>query len=466
MVKPAGGSERALSWGALAAFLGLSLPLGMMQNTVVAILPSFYAKETQATLATIGAILMLTRILDAALDPVIGAWSDRTRLAMGRRKPWILAGGLLGVVSFYWLFTPDPTATGVYFALWSILFYVAYTFMHIPYQAWAAELSRDYAERARIFGYLAIMNISGLLIFNAVPLSLPHFLPSRFPTSYFSRDMLEVLAWLFIVVCALATVTITAFVPDRTRLGGPQTSLRDLVKSISGNGPFFRFAAIYGISGFGWGLYYGTSYIYIDSFLKIGDKFPVYLITVAVTQAMTMPLWVWLIPKIGKIPIWFGGWLVYASILPLRLFVEPGESAFYAILALVIVSAIANSSSSVIAPSVLGDVVDYDTLRSGQNRAGNYYAFLILIQKINVAVGGGVALMLLGLFGYDPKLETNSAFATDGMLFVVCVLPSVFFLISTAFIYRFPIDRRRHGIIKRRIETRAARLLAANPTMN
>ncbi len=442
-----------------AAFMALSVPLGMMQNSIIAILPSFYAKETQATLAAIGAILMITRIIDALLDPIAGAVSDRTNLKWGRRKPWILIGGILGIIAFYMLFTPESSNGAAYFAIWSILFYIAYTFMHIPYQAWAAELSRNYDERARIFGYVAFANILGLLIFNLTPIILSQLLPTRFPTAYFGADMLYAIAIMFGVVSIFAVSTTVFLVPDTGKCDINKSSVWELIESVRSNKPFLRFTAIYGFSGFGYGLYYGGAYIYLDSYLHVGDKFPLYLLVVAVTQALCMPIWVKLVYRFGKIPVWLTGWLIYSLILPTRLFMEPGPNTVYFIFILSFFGAATNASSSVVAPSVLGDVVDYDTLRSKENRAGNYYAFLTLIQKINVAVGGGLALLLLSAVGYDTKLTENTPAAIDGMLFIVCILPSVFFLIAAGFIYRFPIDRRKHGIIKKRIEQRVARLV-------
>jgi Na+/melibiose symporter-like transporter len=65
---------------------------------------------------------------------------------------------------------------------------------------------------------------------------------------------------------------------------------------------------------------------------------------------------------------------------------------------------------------------------------------------------------VLALVGYDPKSSANAPEAVLGMLVDLLVLPGVFFVLAAVLLFRFPIDARRHGIIRRRIDSRAARV--------
>jgi len=69
----------------------------------------------------LGAILIVPRLWDALADPVIGHLSDNTRTRWGRRRPYLLLGGLAVAVSFvviWWIPKGDlvhswfPTAAG------------------------------------------------------------------------------------------------------------------------------------------------------------------------------------------------------------------------------------------------------------------------------------------------------------------------------------------------------------------
>ena len=48
----------------------------------------------------IGTILMLSRIWDGLIDPIMGIITDNTRTKMGRRKPWIFIGALLTALAY------------------------------------------------------------------------------------------------------------------------------------------------------------------------------------------------------------------------------------------------------------------------------------------------------------------------------------------------------------------------------
>lgn len=112
----------------------------------------------------LGAILMIPRLWDAISDPIVGHLSDNTRSRWGRRRPYILVGGIAVAVSFvamWWvprgestLFVSE-TANQIFqlvFILASVLFfYTACTLFEIPHGALGMEMTTDYHERTRLF---------------------------------------------------------------------------------------------------------------------------------------------------------------------------------------------------------------------------------------------------------------------------------------------------------------------------
>src|SRR6185436_7704168 len=108
------------------------------------------------------------------------------------------------------------------------------------------------------------------------------------------------------------------------------------------------------------------------------------------------------------------------------------------------------------------DVVDYEILKRGVDRAGNYYAFLLFLGKATGAVGGGVFAFLGIVFGYDiADGAVNSAYANFGMVASFALLPCLFQLAAVPLIWNFPIDQRAHDIIRKRIEQREKRQAVA-----
>jgi GPH family glycoside/pentoside/hexuronide:cation symporter len=114
----------------------------------------------------LGVILIIPRLWDAVSDPIIGHLSDNTRTRWGRRRPFLLIGGILVAVCFvimWWIPKGEvahgwfPTEAGfqafqlVYILVSLLLFYTACTIFEIPHGALGMELTTDYHERTRLF---------------------------------------------------------------------------------------------------------------------------------------------------------------------------------------------------------------------------------------------------------------------------------------------------------------------------
>ena len=143
------GADR-LSHSRLVAYSLPSLVTSVTALPLALFIPAFYADDLGVPLAAVGAAIALSRLLDVITDPLIGAWSDRLRLPIGRRKPWMVLGLPLFLVSVWKIFVPDGPVSMGYLLLWSALLYLGFTMIDLPHKAWGAELSSDYDERSRI----------------------------------------------------------------------------------------------------------------------------------------------------------------------------------------------------------------------------------------------------------------------------------------------------------------------------
>lgn len=133
----------------------------------------------------LGAIMIVPRLWDALSDPFIGHFSDNTRTRWGRRRPFLLIGGILVAVTFvvmWWIPKGDmvrtwfPSEAGYqwfqlsYILITLLMFFTAVNIFEIPHGALGMEMTSDYHERTRLFsaksfvGNLFAMSTPWLLV--------------------------------------------------------------------------------------------------------------------------------------------------------------------------------------------------------------------------------------------------------------------------------------------------------------
>lgn len=438
----------------LIAFALPGFVVGMMAGPVNSVIPTIYAKYYGLDLAFIGTVLLVSRIFDGITDPLVGYLSDRTKTPFGRRKPWVVFGYALTILAIYKVFVPGEDVTPTYFMFWYFLLFLAWTISDIPYGAWAAELSRLYEDRTRISVFRQTVQLLGSIAFVALPL-LPIF-----ATSEMTPEVLFVIAMVVIVLLpTLAVISLTVVPEGKPLETKPAGSLLDLAKSIARNKPFWIFVAAFALYGIGMGTYSVGSFMFLDTYLGIGDKFPYIGGVSFLLPILCMPIWLFVANKFEKHQAWAFSVLVTGLLVPLTALIAPGPEAFIPLLVLTAIKLAFLAGSMVLPQAMLPDIIDYDLLKSGTNRAGSYLAFFLLLFKVNVAVGSALGLFIMDAFQYDAQVTEHSASSVFGLKLAVIYIPAVLLVTSSLFIWRSPITRRRQAIIRRRIESRHQRAI-------
>jgi Na+/melibiose symporter-like transporter len=123
----------------------------------------FYYNQILGVPATLtGIAILISMIVDAITDPIIGTWSDNLQSRFGRRHSFMFGAIVPLGLTIWLLFTPptglDETGLFVWLVVMSVAVRVALTFFAMPASAVLAEISplkRDRAEMGiarQIFG--------------------------------------------------------------------------------------------------------------------------------------------------------------------------------------------------------------------------------------------------------------------------------------------------------------------------
>jgi Na+/melibiose symporter-like transporter len=147
--------------------------------------------------------------------------------------------------------------------------------------------------------------------------------------------------------------------------------------------------------------------------------------------------------------------------MPIAL-IEPGESSYIPYLALYLFGSLVQGAGSIVPPSLLSDVIDYDIYKTGTNRAASYLSLTTLLFKANIAIGSALAFYLLSFFDFDVNALSQTSNGTLGAWLTALFIPGTLFVLAGVLLWFFPIDNRRASTIVKWIERRARRLEAGN----
>lgn len=425
------------------------LPVTMALFPVMVFVPKFYASEMGVPLALTGTILLIVRIFDVFTDPIAGLLSDRTDTRWGRRRPWIAAATPVMMLGFYMLFLPMTGAGAGYLLGWLLVLSVGTTMMMIPYYAWAAELSPDYHERSRITGWRSMMGVVGNLAAQLIPgIALIVF---GYGGSEAVLKLVGVAMMILMPICVVLTV---ANVPETRHYVSSVTPVLKGFKLMYENGPFKRLIITFMIASTGLSIT-TPLYLFFITFVLHAEEKAIFMLTFFyLANFLAVPFWVWLSRHVGKHPAYIASFAIIAIAHPFYLLL--GEGDFWWMLPITLATGFAAGGFAALPNSMKADVIDLDTLKSGENRAALFFSTWSFTSKMSGSLGGSIALFGLALVGFDATpAGVNGADQLLGLRVLFAFVPSAFYLLAGVVIWKYPISEARHREMRAELESRS-----------
>lgn len=430
-----------LGTSTLIAYGALALPLAALNLPLYVYLPTFYSTRLGVPLATVGAVLLIARLFDMATDPLLGEIGDRARSRLGRRRPWLVAGTPLLLVSMGLLFLPPEGAGAGHLLLWSVVGYLAWTMMLLSYTAWGAELSGQYHERTRITAARESFVILGIALAAALPAVLG--------VDPGSGEALAALFWLTALTLPVTLIWLLVRVGEPPLGGQRALPLAAAIAALVGNRPFLRLIAAYLLNSLANGLPATLFLLFVQHVIGAGAEAGALLLVYFGCGLVSVPLWLRLSYRLGKSRTWAASMLWACLVFAYVPFLGPGDLWPFAVAC--VLSGLSLGADLALPASMQADVVDLDRLATGRNRTGLFFALWSMTTKLAAALAVGIAFPLLDLIGFAPT-GTSSAAALLGLALLYAGLPVLLKLGAVALVWRFPLDAAAQAELRRRLE--------------
>jgi GPH family glycoside/pentoside/hexuronide:cation symporter len=406
--------------------------------------------------------------VDAVSDALFGWISDNTRTRWGRRRPFILVGGVLSGIGLPLMFAVgrgwSDTEYFLFILVSTCLYAPVMSCFAMPWNSLGAELTPGYHERTRVMSVKnAIQKIPELAMFVAAQFTTLAF----FHDASGKPDILKgaqvytaILGGLMVVVSILIfSLTRERYYDSVVARSTQRVPFKDTLYRTLKNRPFrlmlgtmltYNMAtAMVGLLG-----YYATVYYVCGSNVVEATKWNSLMGVAGLVcglvgisfagrvaraygkrNALMTVLWL-------GIAAFVGDWFFYNPQLPWLQLLASGGVAFI------------GAGFWTIYGSAMADVIDHDELGTGQRREGSFAACGSWISKVGLALGNSASGWVLAFTGFDAKLPVQGEDAVLLIRVFLSGIPICGLLVALFIVKRYFLTEQRMHEIRTELEAR------------
>ena len=420
-----------------------------------------------------GVIYFFPRLFDSFTDPIMGYISDNTKSRWGRRRPYVILGGIITGTAFIIMWQLYKGA-GVdynftYFMIWSFIFYLGITIFSVPYVAMGYEMSNDFHERTNI---MATAQWIGQWAWVIAPwFWVIMYDPTWFESAEVATRTLAV--WVG-VICAICAIVPGIFIKSKSTLNEDYSplNLKNIGNSLKEIGA--GFVSAFKIKPFR-KLCIATFLVY-NAFMTIAS-FSFFIIVYHLFDGDAGASGIWptlfgclgalgttffVIPIVAKLSKVLGkkkAFLISQAIsvvgyLMLWFLFIPGKPYLF-IFALPFFS-FGIGSLFLLMMSMTADVIDIDELNTGLRREGTFGAIYWLMVKFGFAIAGGLSGVIMSSVGFDSGQTVQPEGAVDGLRLAFSGIPIIGTLIAMYVMRNYSVTEESAVGIRTKLDERKA----------
>ena len=453
----AAAAAQPLSVGTKLSYSVGNVGLQMLIAAMNFMLMIFYTDVALVAPAVAGAALLVGKVWDTVNDPLFGWVTDRTRSRHGRHRVYLIYGAIpLGIAAAaVWMVPPglSPLAAFFWIAITYTVFDTLMTLVQLPYQAMAANMTRDYDERTSLTAYASMGALIGFFSGSVFMPMLVRAAPDARTGYALAGSCFGLVAGVAIAVVAwrVREPAASPVQPDEAEAPAMWESVRETLRTTLRNRPFLMLMSAATLVRLGLTLVQ-ASLAYFVIYQLQGDKgdLPRYMGTLLGVVGLSLFVWKVVVDRWEKNWAYILGLALCAGGLIALYWVGPGDQRL--VTGILVVIGIGMGAHWIVPFAMVPDTIDHGEMQAGERKTGMYYGLYGLMDKLARTLATVMVAGMLDITGYVPNVA-QSASALQGITLMTGVLPAVCLVLAIPLLVAYPITRTRHADILRRTGT-------------
>ena len=433
------------------------MPIAGLLLILAVYVPRYYA-GLGVDFAVVAFAILVVRILDVFLDPLLALIMDRTRTPIGRYRPWLLAGAPVAMVGIYHVLVMHGANQPWDLIVWLLVTYAGNSMLTLGIASWAAVLATGFNDRSRVYGWTQGMTVIG----SVGLLTLPYYTHGAVMVG--RGASMPTIGWILIVALPITVLIAALFTPDRIKPTGQRArfSLKDYGTAIS-LPAMWRIILADLILTLGAG---ATAPIYVY-FFKDAKGFNVrdvglLLIAYIGSGLIGAPIWGVIARALGKhrtVQIACVLYAVAQAGLMAIPRVWPGYGFLDALPTVGGMFAVGFMASAFVPllRAMVADVVDEARLITGQDLTALLYSMVTTTTKFGTAIIVAIIFPILKVIGYNGKEgAVNTQSAIFGLEMCYLFAPIILVFLGASLFFGYTLDAKRHAEVRAALDAREA----------
>jgi len=409
-----------LRWSQGLRYGLMALPLAFVALPLYVFLPNYYARSFGLPLASLGVLLLLARVADALIDPLLGRWVDRLfARSQAQVFRFSAVAALLLAAGFIALFFPPVREHGdllVWAACALLVCYLGYSALTLVQQSWGALLGGDAPLRSRIVAWREGLGLAGVILASMAPLAW------GLPVTAAILCLALVLGWL---AWTAAPAPVLAPAPASAQADAGLQVFAPLRYK-----PFRALLAVFLANGIASALPATLILFFVQDRLQAPASMePWFLASYFLAAALGMAPVSRLVARWGLQALWLASMGLSVAVFAWAAQLGSGDSLPF--IAICMLSGLCMAADLTVPGAMLAGLINSQP-EPGRD-SGIYWGWWNMAAKLNLALAAGLALPLLSFAGYEPGSRSEEALRS--ITWAYCVLPCLLKLGAAALLY-------------------------------